>query len=261
MAKLKYTFDDYINNPSGKGSAVKMSSINLDQFEKELIGLESRNGKVTYKVYKQNGMKNKITYYIHFLIPSSTKGFFNDVVIQFDSNPDDLQEIKSIKKYTVKFFSNDSNFVYTYVYSFKSHGLLIKDLEGLLPFRSLNNKPVTRNPDNAMGYNKDIIFSYITMTKNNLFLKENLNRICLMKDVSTIKRSILPFDKKIQERNKITQELKDAAKKEKQNVNKNKIIKSKNLTNQSSNKPKVSKIVNSVRKVSKSTITMKKPKK
>ena len=22
MAKLKYTFDDYINNPSGKGSAV-----------------------------------------------------------------------------------------------------------------------------------------------------------------------------------------------------------------------------------------------
>ena len=53
MGKLKYTFDDYINNPSGKGSAV-LASINKDQFEKELMTLEANNSKATYKIYKQN---------------------------------------------------------------------------------------------------------------------------------------------------------------------------------------------------------------
>ena len=71
MAKLKYTFNDYINNPSGKGSAINIG-VNRDTYEKELISLESRNTKTKYNVYKQSKRNGLSMYYIHFLIPSST---------------------------------------------------------------------------------------------------------------------------------------------------------------------------------------------
>lgn len=250
MAKLKYTFDNYINNPSGKGSAVT-ASINKDTYNAELLSLESKNGKVKYTVYRQSKIGGGITYYIHFLIPSSTKGFFHDVVIEFNPNPDDSISDKSIKKYTVRFFCNDDNFVYTYAYAYKSHGVLIAELEKLLPFRSIAQKPTMRNPDNAMGYNKSIIFAYLVMIRDNLFLKDNLSRICKNAGINTIKNSITNFDKKKQERNKITQDAKNSFKKQE---SKNKVIKSKNLLgNTLPSLPKITKIVNNskiIKKVS-----------
>ena len=248
MAKLKYTFDDYIRNPSGKGSAV-VATVNLDQYQKELLSLEGKNGKASYIVYKQNNIGGKLTYFIHFKIPSSTKGFFNDVVIELDANQDDTTTTKTVKAYKVKFFSNDSNFVYTYAYSYKSHGVLITELEKLLPFRCITSKPVMRNPDNAMGYNKSIVFAYLIMIRDNLFLKDNLNRICKNAGINTIKNSIDNFDKKKQERNKITQEAKAAFKKQEP---KNKVIKSKNLLgNMLPSPPKITKIVNNSKTVKK----------
>lgn len=248
MAKLKYTFDNYINNPSGKGSAVT-ASINKDTYNAELLSLESKNDKVKYTVYKQSKIGGGVTYYIYFLIPSSTKGFFHDVVIEFNPNPDDSISDKTIKKYTVRFFCNDDNFVYTYAYAYKSHGVLITELEKLLPFRSIAQKPTMRNPDNAMGYNKSIVFAYLVMIRDNLFLKDNLNRICKNAGINTIKNSIDNFDKKKQERNKITQEAKAAFKKQEP---KNKVIKSKNLLgNMLPSSPKITKIVNNSKTVKK----------
>lgn len=250
MAKLKYTFDDYINNPSGKGSAVH-GSINISQYEKELLSLEGKNSKTTYTVYKQS-TGNKVTYYIHFLIPSTTKDFFHDVVVEFNPNADDKPSTKSIKAYNVRFFSNDSNFIYTYAYTFKSHGVLITELETLLPFRSIIQKPTMRNPDNAMGYNKSIIFAYIVMNRDNLFIKENLNRISKTGSLNNIKSNIKSFDKKEKERNKIIKDAKASGNKEKQSESKNKVIKSKNLLgdNPIPIPPKVTKIVNKVKKTS-----------
>lgn len=247
MAKLKYTFDDYINNPSGKGSAV-IATINKDVYEKELMSLESKNSKATYNVYRQT-TGTKISYIIHFLIPSSTKDFFNDVVIEFNPNTDDKSSTKTIKAFTVKFFSNDSNFVFTYAYTFKTHGVLINELEKLLPFRSIVQKPTMRNPDNAMGYNKCIVFAYLIMIRDGLFIKDNLNRICKNAGYNIIKNSIKSYDKKEQERNKITQEAKAAANKEKQKP-KNKIIKSKNLLGDFPELPKFSKIINKTKTTS-----------
>lgn len=252
MAKLKYTFDDYIRNPSGKGSAV-VATVNLDQYQKELLSLESKNGKASYIVYRQNNIGGKLTYYIHFKIPSSTKGFFNDVVIQLDANQDDTTTTKTVKAYKVKFFSNDSNFVYTYAYSYKSHGVLITELEKLLPFRCITSKPVMRNPDNAMGYNKDIVFAYIVMTRDDLFTKENLNRNCKNSGINTIRNSIDNFDKKVRERSKITQELKQAGLKEKQIPKTGKVIKSKNLLG-SDGTQSPAKLTRTVKSVMKSSV-------
>ena len=171
MGKLKYTFDDYINNPSGKGSAVL-----------------------------------------------------------------------AIKAYYVKFFSNDSNFVYTYAYSFKSHGVLITELEKLLPFRCISQKPVMRNPDNAMGYNKGIIYAYLIMVRDGLFNKETLNRNCKYANITAIRNTILPFDKKLQERRKIEEELKKAGKEQKQEPAKvSKTVSNVKTTSRSSTAKKVKK--------------------
>lgn len=245
MGKLKYTFDDYINNPSGKGSAVNVA-INREQFEKELMNLESKNSKSTYNIYRQN-IKGETHYYIHFIIPSTTNGFFHDVVIEMNPPKNDSSSIKTIKAYTTKFFSNDNNFVFTYAYTFKTHGVLISELESLLPFRSIVQKPAMRNPDNAMGYNKYIIFAYIIMQRDKLFEKDNLNRNAKNAGYNIIKSSIKSFEKKEQERNKITQEAKQAARKEKTG---SKIIKSKNLLGDTPQTSKISKIVKSARKSS-----------
>ena len=258
MAKLKYTFDDYISNPSGRGSAVNSMASNSEQYEKELMSLESRNDKVKYTVYRQTKTGGKQTYYIHFLIPSSTKGFFNDTVIEFNQNEDDSSSTRSIKKYTVRFFSNDTNFVYTYAYTFKSHGVLISDLEKHLPFRCLVQKPTMRNPDNAMGYNKSIYFAYIVMNREDLFSKDTLNRIAVNGGVVKLASTIPSFDKKNQERSKIEKEAKEAGKKEESQ--KSKVIKSKGLLGDNpleSLKPKITKIVGKT----KTTSTTKKVKK
>lgn len=249
MAKLKYTFDDYINNPSGKGSAV-IASINKDQFEKELIGLESRNGKATYTIYKQH-KGNTNQYYIHFLIPSSTNGFFHDVIVEFNPNKNDSTTTKTIKSYNVRFFSNDSNFVFTYAYTYKTHGVLIIELEKLLPFRSIAQKPAMRNPDNAMGYNKCIIFAYIIMQRDGLFNKDTLNRLAKNAGINTIRNNIKSFDKKEQERRKITLDSKAKGSEEKQSP-KNKVIKSKNLLGDTlPSPPKFSKIIKNSKLTSK----------
>lgn len=249
MAKLKYTFDNYINNPSGKGSAV-IASINRDTYNAELLSLESKNDRVKYTVYRQSGkVGGKSSYFIHFLIPSTTKGFFHDVVIEFNPNQDDSISEKTIRKYNVRFFCNDDNFVYTYAYTFKSHGVLITELEKLLPFRSIAQKPTMRNPDNAIGYNKSIVFAYLVMVRDNLFLKDNLNRICKNAGINIIRSNINSFDKKKQERNKITQESKAVGKKQEP---KNKVIKSKNLLgNMLPTPPKITKIVKSTKTIKK----------
>jgi hypothetical protein len=258
MAKLKYTFDDYITNPSGKGAANSISPP-MVQFEKELMSLESKNDKAKFKVYKHTKTGGKHVFYIHFQIPSSTKGFFNDVVIEFTEDDNDTGNIKTIKNYNAKFFSNDTNFVYTYAYTFKSHGLLINDLEKRLPLRCLLQKPTMRNPDNAMGLNKALCYSYIIMNKERLFEKDVLNRIVISGGLSKLYSEIPDFSAKQRERSEIEQKLKEQGIKQKQPPS-SKIIKSKNLLGNTSIetlKPKITKVVASTKK----SITTKKVKK
>jgi hypothetical protein len=258
MAKLKYTYDDYISNPSGKGAANSISPP-MDQFEKELLGLESRNDKTKFKVYKHIKPGGKHVFYIHFQIPSSTKDFFNDVVVEFTEDDNDSGNIKTIKNYNVKFFSNDTNFVYTYAYTFKSHGLLISDLERKLPLRCLLQKPITRNPDNAMGLNKALCYSYIVMTKQQLFEKETLNRVAVSGGFSKLSSEIHDFNTKQRERSKIEQEQRERGIKQNKQPT-TKVVKSKGLlgdTPLESLKPKITKIVSSTKKSS----TVKKVKK
>ena len=207
--RLKYTLDDYIANPSGKGSSVIQNRNSLKQtYQTELSSLESRMGKITQEIYKGGG-NSASTYSIRFKVPSnSTKGFYNDVVFEFIHNNGDSSNERTIRKYYIKFFSNDPNFIYTYAYTYKTHGVLIPELEKKLPFRSITQKPTTRNPDNAMGYNKDIFFCYLVMEREGLFYKDNLNRVAKSGGISALAAKIDSYSKKENERNKIISDLK-----------------------------------------------------
>lgn len=257
MAKLIYSFDDYINNPSGPGSAIH-GNFNKDQYTKDLMTVESNNGKATYDIYKQT-KGNSFVYYLQFKIPSSTKGFFYDVVIELTPDGDDQPSIRTVRKYYVRFFCNDENFVYTYAYAFDSHGVLIKELERQLPFRSTIQKASTRNPDNAMGYNKSIVFAYLVMERDGLFDKQNLANRCKAASIHTIRNSIDPFDKKKKTRSEIIANAKAGGQKER--VASTKVIKSKNLLGDML--PDIPKVVKTVKKsstVNKITSSVKKVK-
>lgn len=117
-----------------------------------------------------------------------------------------------------------------------------------------------RNPDNAMGYNKGIIYAYLIMVRDGLFNKETLNRNCKYANITAIRNTILPFDKKLQERRKIEEELKKVGKEQKQRSSK--IVKSKNLLgpDKKQEPAKVSKTVSNVKTTSRSS-TAKKVKK
>ena len=123
---MEMTFNDYINNPMGKKNSVFGSrELYREMYRKKLDAILLREvGKVKYKLYKT---KDKNMYIIHFKIPSEPlKNFYYDTVIQFYSKDHGVQISNNLKKYYVKFYSNDPSFVFTFAHSFKQNNLFKK---------------------------------------------------------------------------------------------------------------------------------------
>lgn len=164
------TFEQYIQNPLGKNNAVFGSrDMYKNLYTEKLNKLLVREvGKVEYKLYFD---KKNDRYYVYFKIPSEViKDFYYDTVIEFYpnklSNPS-----RSIKKYSIRFYSNDPSFVFTFAYSFNKKDMLINDLKNKLPERCLKERAVEKNPKSLIGYVKSLYFAYLLMEKNSLFNK------------------------------------------------------------------------------------------
>lgn len=205
--KLIMTFDEYIKNPSGKGSAVNTGRDSSElSYQAKLDECIHKNGDIKYTCLKSSDGK---TYYIYFLIPSdSTPGFFNDVVIELKAPTGEGTSNGNINKYTVNFFANDPSFVFTYAHAYNTHGLLISKLERKLNLRSLLQSANTRNPDNSIGYTKGIYFAYLLMKKYNLFDKSILDRKCVNGGINYLLSNIDSYDKKENERKKLIKDRK-----------------------------------------------------
>ena len=246
--KLRYTFEEYINNPSGKGSAVT-GGINRNMvsqsYASQLMSLESRFGKIKYECTKSNDDSN---YYFHFYFPSeSSEGLFYDIVIKLSGNKSQIASHK-LKNYHVKFFSNSPSFIYTYAYAYKSHGLLINELENKLPNVAITTKAKTRNPDNTVGYEKDFYLAYLIMERDGLFNSEVINRIVKIGANDNLIRSIPNYSKKEAERRKL-----DLNKNKKSSTpSHSKMIKSKRRMEDSSSsiKPKMTKTTKNANTIS-----------
>ena len=154
------TFDKYIDNPSGGQIFTNRQvykAMYKDKFDKVLV---REQGQVQYTVYKTNDAND--TYYIHFKIPSEVVDrFYYDVVIQLYTLDNADKTSANLRKYFVKFYSNDPAFVYTFAHSFKKNNLFIRDLEPKMSQKALKEKADVRNPKDNVWYVKSLFFAYL----------------------------------------------------------------------------------------------------
>ena len=169
------TFAQYIDNPMGKSNAVFAArDAYKQQYTEKWDALFMReSGRIHYTLYHDD---THDVYLIHLKIPSETvKDFYYDVVIRFYTDDNALRAGASLKDYQAQFFSNDPAFIYTYLYVFHKHKMLVEDLKSKCPTASLRDAPVERNFYETPGYVKSIYFAYIFMSRNSLFLKDYYN--------------------------------------------------------------------------------------
>lgn len=165
------TFDEWISNPQGKGSAVMSNKVmyqNMYTNQWDAIRLRE-NGLIVYHLYK-----DKEDYYAHFKIPSGiNENFYYDAVIRFypPSGDKSCTMEKTLRNYLFQCYSNDPSFVYTFAYAYKSHKLLVKDLYDKMSPLALKEPAKIKNPKNEVGYVKSIYFTYIEMKHLELFNK------------------------------------------------------------------------------------------
>lgn len=147
--KEEITLRQYIDNPSGKGSAYLANRGAIKQgLNLTFIKLlrESRKAFSATPYIYDNG---DLLY--HVKVPSE---FYKDNGITYDVLF--LLEHSSARRAqrNITLFSNCPSFVYTYCYVYNKKGLLIDDFKDKLPDMALNTAPSVRNPIESMGYEK-----------------------------------------------------------------------------------------------------------
>ena len=195
------SFNDYINNPGGKGSAVITNrSMYKDMYQQKFDALLVREqGNIDYTVYYKNDSSD--SYYIHMKIPSeAVSGFYYDVVVRLYTTIGSKKSSTDLRTYAVQFYSNDSTFVYTYAYVFSKNNLFIKDLAPKMSRKALTEKPKVRNPNCTMGYVKSLYFAYLTMEKYNLFQRSVLDSEAKTYSKYNLLHDVEHADKKMEER-------------------------------------------------------------
>jgi len=199
---MEMTFNDYIMNPMGKGSAVMSAShreFSRMQYQHKFDNILLREkGKIDYRLFKDS---KDNTYWIYAKIPSETcKEFYYDTLIKFYTDQSVKEGGRDLFKYKVKFFSNDPAFVYTYAYVFSHNNLFIEELTSKMSKIALNQAPVEKNPDESVGYVKSIYFVYLLMQNRNLNKLNIFEQQSDPLDPFYIKENVMEADMKIAER-------------------------------------------------------------
>ena len=165
------TFEEYIKNPMGpKASVVTNRYLYQEMYTNKWNTLLVReDGKIAYKLYKTDD-----DYYIHIKIPSEVvPKFYYDTIIKFYLTKENKTHTsdRTLSNYEVQFYSNDPHFVYSFAHAFRTHKLLIPDLEFKMNKQALEEKAVIKNPKDELGYVKSLYFAYLQMKNLNLFDK------------------------------------------------------------------------------------------
>lgn len=168
---MQIMFDKYIDNPAGKGAVVTNRSMYktmyTDKFNKVLL---RENGKIEYTLYKSNDKYD--SHYVYLKIPSEViSNFYYDVVIQFYTTSNAHKNEANLRRYFVKFYSNDPAFVYTFAHAFVKNKLFIEDLAPKMSKEALKNVAKVKNPKDNVWYVKSLYFAYLAIEKYHLFNK------------------------------------------------------------------------------------------
>ena len=211
----RMSFEKYIDNPSG-GSAFTNRGMYKDMYKRKFNAVLLREqGKVVYKVYKDNDPAD--SYYIHLKIPSEViENFYYDVIIRLFTTLSSKKSATSLREYEVQFYSNDPAFVYTFAHSFYKNKLFIPDLEPKMSKAALNNIAKQRNPKDDVWYVKSLFFAYLAMEKYNLFNRIILDREAAKYSKQTLINSVEHADKKVRARREAQEKLDAEKRKEKE---------------------------------------------
>ena len=172
------TYEEYIKNPMGKGSAAFGSrKLQLQDFADRWIRvrLREQNPPVHY-LYKT---KDDEEYIAHFKIPSEAiPKFYYDVIVRFFPPKDNgnVRNQKALTNYSVQFFSNDPSFAYTYEHAFFINKLFFTDLIPKASPIFLKERAVEKNPRDEIGYVKSLCFMYFDIKDLKLFNKSSWAR-------------------------------------------------------------------------------------
>ena len=225
---MEMSFRQYIDNPMGKRNAVfsqreMFKQLYTEKFDKVFL---REAGKINFVLYID---KKKDQYIAHIKVPSETvKAFYYDAVILFYTNDPAIKTSPSLQDYSVKFFSNDPAFVFTYLRVFLKNDLFLEDLKPKSSKLALKNDPKEKNPYEVPGYSKILYFAYLFMKSKNLFSKSMYTSYAMPYDKKKLIDSVEHTDEKIAKRQELgekqrKQDIKEA-KKEKQNIQQPKII-------------------------------------
>lgn len=199
---VKFTFDDYIKNPTGSRSRIVgerdiAQKIYNEKYNKMLLRCA---GNINYLLFKEkNASKDNTRFVIYIQMPSeSTEKLYYDVAIEFTADDDVKRKINKLDGYYVRFFSNDPNFIYTYAYAFNKADLIIPELVNKISKKALKDAPTHTNPNELAGYVKSIYFAYLFMRNKGLFNKMMWINAASISDMRTFfNRYIMDSDKKI----------------------------------------------------------------
>lgn len=193
---MNMTFDQYTQNPMGVANAVfSAREMYRAMYTEKLNKIMVREmGKITYHLYK-----SKSKYYTYIKVPSEVVDkFYYDVIIEF-TPPKDIKSktSRTLKDYTVRFYSNDPSFVFTFTHAFIKNGMFITEFSDKMSKEAIKHKATMKNPKDEVGYVKSIYFAYLIMQKYDLF---NKIKYFDKYDEKHVKRMVMDADTKIAQR-------------------------------------------------------------
>jgi len=204
---MDMTFDDYIHNPMGIKTGVftqreVFRGVYTDKLNKILV---REAGKIQYFLYKDTPTGR---YFIHMKVPSEVIAkFYYDVVIEFSSNDKNAIALNQLNNYTVKFYSNDPAFVYTFAYAFLKNNVFIKDLVPRMSKEAVTNAAKEKNPKSIVGYVKSIYFAYLLIKNYGLLKKVQFDTYAKPYDLKTLLKEVEHADVKVAKRKKAQTEV------------------------------------------------------
>lgn len=208
------TFNQYIDNPLGKNNAVfSQRGMFKDLYTGKFNTVFLREaGKIEYVLMYD---KKKDHYYIHIKIPSEVvPRFYYDVVVMFFSESANASSSNTLKDYSIKVYSNDPSFCFTYLRVFLKNDMFIEELKSKAPKLALKEDPKVKNPHELIGYVKSLYFTYLFMKNKNLFTKFFYQQNGIPFDNKILLNSIIHAEEKIAERQEAGERLSKEKKKQ-----------------------------------------------
>jgi hypothetical protein len=198
------TLEGFLTNPTGKSTSMMASRKRIkDNLDNHYYKLLKKHKDFKYVVYIDS-----YAYLFHFKIPSETfDELYYDVVLEFLPHEKKMQGFSTINDYSINFFSNSPDMMFTYDYVLKENDIYIPFLQnaGKYSSKAMKTRPKTRNPVELFGFEKSCYYAAMYISTHKLTTKKMLDKVGIKSNklVSTkFLNSVMSQELKLNEYNK-----------------------------------------------------------